>query len=158
MLCGRRIRVELSTGKSRHEKGRYGGGGRGGSGGDPYPRRSRESPPDFRGSRRPDPYARGADSRGSDRFSRRRYSRYSWPSKWFVFQDKIHNQFDRSTCYWMFFLQVHSLFELFSCYSDQSFLIFEMFFLYLSERHVICCLECWLSTQGWPGTESIDQL
>ena len=85
MLCGRRVRVELSTGKSRHEKSRYGGppprdGDR------PYGRdrdrdRGRESPP-YRNNRRPDPYAdnghRYGDSRGSDRYSRRsRYSRYS---------------------------------------------------------------------------------
>ncbi|CAG2181719.1 unnamed protein product, partial [Oppiella nova] len=82
MVCGRRIRVELSTGKSRHDgKGGGGGGGGGGGrygsggysgGGGSYggpPRESRgygrESPRG--GSRRGDPY--GGGSRGStDRY------------------------------------------------------------------------------------------
>jgi len=73
MLCGRRIRVELSTGKSRHDKG----GGRYGGGRD-QSRYGRESPRDSRNSRR-DSYGRGGDSRrdNGEKYSRRRYSRYN---------------------------------------------------------------------------------
>lgn len=68
MICGRRVRVELSTGKSRHEKSRF--RPRDGRGGGYSPRDSR--------SRR-DPYPRGIpDGRGryDDRYPRHRgYSR-----------------------------------------------------------------------------------
>ncbi|XP_054153644.1 serine/arginine-rich splicing factor 3-like [Oppia nitens] len=94
ILCGRRIRVELSTGKSRHD-GKSGGGGGGGgprqyggqsgggsSRGPPdYGRGGygRESPSYSRGSsRRTEPYYRGSPSpppRGSGSYPPRRRPR-----------------------------------------------------------------------------------
>ncbi|KAI7688796.1 hypothetical protein SSS_00776 [Sarcoptes scabiei] len=67
IICGRRVRVELSTGKSRHEKPRFrmrDGFGRGGFGGPRGP-----------DSRR-DPYGRGGmpERRYEDRYVRRGYS------------------------------------------------------------------------------------
>jgi len=83
IICGRRVRVELSTGKSRREGGPGGGGGYGGRGGGrreppPYERGygSRRSPPPV--SRRGDPYSRPPppderDGYGSRSHASRRY-------------------------------------------------------------------------------------
>jgi len=64
MICGRRVRVELSTGKTRHDKDRYGRGS------DRYPSKYRG-----RGPPRRD-YGRDRDRRDDrDDYRRRRYSR-----------------------------------------------------------------------------------
>lgn len=87
LICGRRVRVELSTGKSRHEKmgrggpdrgfGGGGGGGRDRDGRGPY---GGGSPGRDRGMARREPYPRGGPERGrgfDDRgyAGRHRYSR-----------------------------------------------------------------------------------
>lgn len=71
LICGRRVRVELSTGKSRHEKmgrggpdrgfGGGGGGGRDRDGRGPY---GGGSPGRDRGMARREPYPRGGPERG----------------------------------------------------------------------------------------------
>lgn len=77
IICGRRVKVELSTGKSRHDKP---GGGRGFRGPPGPPGRFRDSPPRRMESRYP--YGGGGggrDRRGNGyddgRYPRHRYSR-----------------------------------------------------------------------------------
>lgn len=69
MICGRRVRVEMSTGKTRHDKERYGRGDRYSSG-------YRGGPP--RGPPRREYNRDSRRDRGDDRddYRRRRYSRY----------------------------------------------------------------------------------
>ena len=94
MICGRRVRVEMSTGRTRHDKDRYGGRGGGDRhGGGGYRGRSpstRGGPPPRRGGEYRDSRRSGDDYR--DDYRRKRYSRYDTITG--VLSDNSFNELD----------------------------------------------------------------